>query len=144
MREQVGCRFQPRRVEQRRRPTEGKTSSYKGKQVQVEFFELEVVEKSRWQWQPRKQEGEPDAWRRVPADSVGNHLNGDNRPWETDPKEEHPVGVGQGTGKLMSGEPGNHGRLKVKKMELQGKVTNIIKPQTSWEMIFQSKCWGWG
>lgn len=69
MREQVGCRFQPRRVEQRRRLVEGKTNSCKGKQVEVEFPELEVVEKPRWQWQPKKQEEEPDAWRRVPPDS---------------------------------------------------------------------------
>ena len=47
MREQVGCRFQSRRVEQRRRPMERKTNSYKGKQIQVEFLELEAVEKSR-------------------------------------------------------------------------------------------------
>ena len=46
MREQVGCRFQPRRGEQRR-PVEGKTNSCKGKQVEVELLELEVVEKSR-------------------------------------------------------------------------------------------------
>lgn len=88
-----------------------KTNSCKGKQVEAEFLELEVVEKSRWQRQPKKQEEEPGAWRRVPADSVGSHLIGDNRPWETDPKEEHRVGVGQGTGELMSGQPGDHGRL---------------------------------
>ena len=46
-------------------------------------------------------------------------------------KEEHAIAGGQGTGELMCGEPVDHGGLKVKKVELQCKVTNINKPQTA-------------
>lgn len=45
-------------------------------------------------------------------------------------KEEHTTAGVQGTGELMCGEPVDHGGLKVKKVELQCKVTNIIKPWT--------------